>query len=1181
MSVPEFVHLHVHTDFSSLDGACRIEDLAVQAKEWGMPAVACTDHGNMSAAIEFYEAMSKHGIKPIIGCEFYVAPSSRKTRDSNERHNQGFHLVLLAQDFDGYQSLCRLNTSAWLEGHYYKPRVDKEILAQNTKGVLALSACVGGEIPARILEDNDAGAVKALQEYLDIFGRENFFLEVQDHGMEKQRKANRRLLELADDFGLPVVATNDAHYLRREHAAAHDVLLCIGTQAAVSDTDRMRYPGQEFYFKSAEEMASLFSERPDALQNTLAVAERCNLALKVGKDMENHYPVFAVPSEMTRKQYLRQICLDAIPSLYGFNPDTPRNDADREVLDRLDTELGIIDKTGFVSYFLIVWDFIHFARETGIPVGPGRGSGAGSIVAYLTRITDIDPLRYGLLFERFLNPDRVSPPDFDIDLCERRRQEVIAYVRNKYGDDSVAQIGTFGTLKAKAVIKDVARTLQAPFNEVNKLTKFIPNGPKVKLESAIKESKELQAMADKEAWVRDVLKHAMVLEGLNRNMSIHAAGVIIGDQPITNLVPLATGSGDEVITQYSAGPCENLGLLKMDFLGLRTLTIIQDTVDLIRGNRNVEVDTDNLPLDDQKTYELLNRGDTISVFQLESPGMRDLCRRFGVNRLEDIIALIALYRPGPMQFLDEFIQRKTGQQSIDYDLDSLKPILEETYGIMLYQEQVMQVVQKAAGFSLGQADILRRAMGKKKVDVMEKQFGAFVEGCGKNGIPEGKAKSIWDKIAKFAGYGFNKSHSAAYGMLSYRTAYLKANFPIEFMAANLTSEIGNAEKLRGVLRECGEMGITVSPPDVNSSGLTFSVEGDRIMFGLGAIKGVGSAAAQQIIDARKEHGKFQDLLDFCEATDAKVNRRIMENLCRSGAFDRFGLKRSQVFSMIDSALARAQDSLSDRAAGQASLFDMMSGEDADVVKLTVPDIDEWDDRELLGYEKELLGFYVTGHPLTEHLDILKNFQFITPGELLQAEPDRLTRIGGIITGIDMKRSKKDNRPWSILEVEGLDGTATCLVFADVYEKFSDLVVPEKAVFLEGKTSRREEETTSLMVSKIIPLEDAPELLTSELHVHVYEASTNRKHLEELRRIYANHPGTVPVVLCAVCASGEMAFVKVPELTVANTDSLRHQVRQLLGEECLVQKADREIQYDRGNGRRPPAGVASGVGSPLP
>ena len=1153
----DFVHLHVHSDYSMLDGACSVKDLTARAAEWGMPAIALTDHGNMCGAVEFYQAAQEAGVKPIIGCELYVAPSHRTIRNAREPHNKGFHLVLLARDNTGYRNLCALNAIGHLEGYYYNPRVDKESLAAHSEGLIALTACVGGEVPARLLENDEGKATEALHEYLDIFGRDNFYLELQNHQLEKERVVLPRMIELSRRHNVPLVATNDSHYLERDHAEAHEVLLCIQTQTTVEDPGRMQMGTKELYLKSAQEMAELFHEIPEALQNTAKVAERCNVRMKVGDDSDNHYPVYEIDTDEDRETYLRNICLQGMKERYGFDPTVDALDGEpKKLMERMDYELGIIAKTGFTSYFLVVWDFLDFARKAGVPVGPGRGSGAGSIVAYLTHITDIDPIRYGLLFERFLNPDRVSPPDFDIDLCERRRQEVIGYVREKYGAESVAQIGTFGTLKAKAVIKDVGRALGCSFNDVNAITRLVPADPKMTLDTALEKSPELQQLAESEEWVGNIFRHSKVLEGLNRNMSIHAAGVIIGDQPLADIVPLCRGAGDEVITQYSAGPCEDLGLLKMDFLGLRTLTIIQDALDLIAANRGVSMSSSEIPLGDGPTFELLNHGNTVCVFQLESSGMRDLCRRFGVNRLEDIIALIALYRPGPMQFLEDFIERKRGAKEIDYDVPSMKPILEETYGIMLYQEQVMQVVQTVAGFSLGQADILRRAMGKKKIKVMEKMFGQFIEGCQQNGIDEDLARQIWDKIVLFAGYGFNKSHSAAYAMLSYRTAYLKANHPVEYMAAVLSSELGNAEKLAAVLKETRDMGIDVKPPDVQTSGLRFSVDGDSIRFGLGAIKGVGGAAAEAIIEARNQGGPFKDLVEFCERVNGAVNKRVMENLCRAGAFDCFQLRRSQVFDMLSEALAHAQQTVADRAAGQGSLFDLMTPEGGGSDLVHVPDRPEWPRRQILRDEKELLGFYVTGHPLDEYRDIADIFALDRISDLAHLPEETGTRVAGIIADVSVKISKKTEKKWAIVAIEDQEHTIECMVFSKAYEDYADELAVESPVLVEGYASRREGEESKLIVERVIPLEQTPELLTTELHLRIHENRIDSGRLEQLHNLCLENPGDSRLIMCLICENGDIAFVESHDLAVCNSNLFRQTVTDVLGPEGLLQKPNR-------------------------
>ncbi len=1157
----EFVHLHTHSDYSMLDGACKISSLAELAQKFNMTAAALTDHGNLCGAIEFYTQMSSSGIKPIIGCECYLAPESRFEKNQKHPHHKGYHQILYAKDYEGYQNLCRLTSRAYREGFYFKPRIDKELLQEFNSGLIATSSCIGGEVPSHILAGEMKQARTALAEYLDILGRENFYLELQDHGMEEQTKVNKELVKLSREFDIPLVATNDAHYLTADHAAAHDILLCIGTQKTVAERDRLRFPTDEFYFKSGEEMAKIFSEVPEAIRNTVEVAEKCNLILELNQT--NHYPVFELPENINRKDYLIQQCKIGLRARYGLDLESRSVDSltadEQKITSRMSYEIDVIDKMGFSSYFLVVWDFLSYARGRGIPIGPGRGSGAGSLVAYLLRITDIDPLHYNLLFERFLNPDRISPPDFDIDLCERRRYEVIEYVRNKYGEDSVAQIGTFGTLKAKAVIKDVTRVMGRPFDDGLRLTKLIPNDPKIKLQQAFDEVKELKFLRDTESWVGEVMKYSTKLEGLVRNMSIHAAGVIIGDQPLTNLVPLARGNGDEIITQYPAGPCEALGLLKLDFLGLRTLTIIQDTCDLIAKQGKDKIIPGQIALEDPATFELINKGNTISVFQLESAGMRDLCRRFGVHKIEDIIALIALYRPGPMQFLDEFIERKSGKQKVDYDLPTMEPILKETYGIMLYQEQVMQVVQTVAGFSLAQADILRRAMGKKKKEEMKAQFKKFEEGCKDKKISAAVAKKIFDKIELFAGYGFNKSHSAAYAIIAYQTAYLKANYPVEFMCANLSNEMHSSERVAFLISECREMGIDVLPPDANRSDLDFTVDVKSIRFGLAAIKGVGSSAAKAVLDSRVD-GPFSSMIDFYERTGSSINRRIMESLSQCGAFDCFGLKRSQHFAMVDDVISRAQATIRDRVVGQENFFDLLNDAGAQDQEIPIPDIPEWDQQEVLKLEKSLLGFYVTGHPLGEYADVIKTYALHSITRLSEVADRKGVRIGGIISDIKIRYSKKDGSPWAIIQLEDFEGNAECLAYSEVYAQSLRAITENSPVFIDGTATYRDGESQpKVVVSRVLPIHEVPHTLTKEIHIRLYEANLTESTLADLTKLCRNHAGTTTVILTLICSCSQIAFVKTgKKFYVDFSMDLCKQIEDLLGEESVLIKPDKTL-----------------------
>ena len=1167
----EFVHLHLHTDYSLLDGACGIGALAALVSEMKMPAVAMTDHGSMGGAIEFYNNMNKKMIKPIIGCELNVSPTTRFDQDVATPDIRGFHLVLLAKDFIGYRNLCKLMSRAELEGFFYRPRIDKELLAAHSEGLIGMSACLKGEIAVEILRGDIKKAKAVLRQHLDIFGRENFYLEVMDHGISDQAKVNRELLLLGKEFDIPLVATNDVHYLKKEHAKSHDLMLCIQTHSTVDEAKRLKFSSDQFYLRSAAEMAEVFKDIPDAVRNTLAVAEKCNLTIPLN---ENHYPIYNIGKEIQPRLYLRSICLDGIPERYGFNPhceESALTEEHRKILERMDFELGVIDKSNYTSYFLIVWDFLKNAREQGIAVGPGRGSGAGSIVAYLSAITDVNPLKYSLLFERFLNPERVSPPDFDIDLCERRRQEVIEYVRNKYGRDNVAQIGTYGTLKAKAVLKDIARVMGKSFADSDRITKLIPDRvdpssgfKEVTLEYAIKASGELRELIEKEPWVGEIFEYAKPLEKLNRNRSVHAAGVIIGDQPLENIVPLGLAADKGTITQYSGPNCESLGLLKMDFLGLRTLTLIEDTISMLKKHRGMDLRIEKISLEDKPTYDLLNRGDTVAVFQLESTGMQELCKKFGIHRMEDIIALIALYRPGPMDFIPEFISRKTGHTSMEYDHPLMEQVLKETYGIMLYQEQIMEVVQKLAGFTLGGADILRRAIGKKKAEEMAKQREKFVKGCLGNGIPEKKSEAIWDKINKFAGYGFNKSHSAAYAFLAYRTAYLKANYPIEFMAAVLTSEINNPEKISFFIQECRKMNTPVLPPDINVSEINFTVDKSSIRFGLAAIKGVGATAANVIIDSRGKDGAFKDLLDFCEKTGGTMNTRMLENFAKTGAFDSFNQKRSQMVAVIDQVLSLSASKVRDRSAGQGSLFDMLSGAGKDdYTTVQYPDIPEFHEQEILKNEKDLLGFYVTGHPLGEYSEIIRLYSTKTLAEAALMTAKSGIKVGGIIESLEVKQNKKGGS-FAVLKIEDLETVSECLVFTDVYDKTKDVLEVNSPVFIEGYTDSKEgENITKIIASNIVSMKDVMKKYSKEIVFLLHEGSATPEMLASLKDVIFRNPGTTPVVVRATTAEGDIAFVGTSEkLSVEVSQALMRTVQDIIGENGIHIIPDLEVPQPR-------------------
>src|SRR5881398_1437691 len=928
-----FVHLHLHTEYSLLDGAVRMRELMNEAVKMKMPAVAITDHGNLFGAIDFYQCARAAGIKPIIGCEAYITTGPYKEKPSRE---STYHFTLLAENETGYHNLVKLISAAHLDGFYYRPRIDKGLLAAHADGLIGLSGCLASEINSALQSDNVEKAQNLTAEYRDIFGPRNFFIELHDHGMAVQKQCNAHLPKFAREFGLGLVAANDVHFLRRSDHRAHDVLLCINTAAKIEDQQRMRYE-PELYFKSPGEMREIFRDFPEAIANTLEIADRCNLEIEFGK---SKYPEYPVPAGKTREGYLRDLCAKGLLQRYG-----DRAKSDRQLQQRLDYELGVLEKTGFISYILIVWDFIHFAKERSIPVGPGRGSAAGSMVTYVLGITDIDPLQYGLLFERFLNPDRVSPPDIDIDFCEARRGEVLEYVRQKYGERRVAQIITFGKLKAKSVVRDVGRVMGWSYRDADRIAKMIPNELNITLDSAVEKNPDLKRAVATEPATRQLFDYAKVLEGLSRNAGVHAAGVVIADRDLSDYIPLCRDvKGNDVISQYPMGPLNDLGLLKMDFLGLKTLTVIEDTLVLIH-EREPEFSLKNIPLDDAAAFGLYNRGETIGLFQMESGGMTNLSKQFEVKKLDDIIALIALYRPGPMELIPEYVKAKKGVTPIKYLHPLLEDICADTYGVMIYQEQVMAAASKLAGYSLAQGDLLRRAMGKKDKEKMAKERRNFIDGCARtNNIPEKKANAIFDLLEKFAGYGFNKSHSAAYGVISYHTSYLKAHYPVEFMAGLLSNEINNTDKISVFVGECKRMGISILPPDINKSGLKFTPEAvagvvdagsatqpqaigvtdpgyGAIRYGLAAIKHVGEMAMETAIRER-EQGDFTSLEDFCARLDSRVaNRKMLESLIKAGAFDFLGGDRSELFNCIDDALMASAAAQRDRIAGQVSLFD--------------------------------------------------------------------------------------------------------------------------------------------------------------------------------------------------------------------------------------------------------------------
>jgi DNA polymerase III subunit alpha len=1152
-----FVHLHVHSDYSLLDGACRIDDLVKRTQKLKMPAVAITDHGNLYGAIDFYMSALKTKpklkkgeeataeqlekiVKPILGCEVYLAPGSMREMKEITGRKRSSHLTLLAENNEGYENLSKIVTEAHLFGNWHEPRMDKDLLRQHSKGLICLSGDINGEINQLLLTDRPDEAERSLREFVDIFGTENFYLELQNHGMEQQRTVTRQLLEWSKSYGLKTVATNDVHFMNREDHESHDLLICIGTGASVHDQNRVTY-SPEVYFKTAEEMRALFSELPEACDATLEIAEKCNLNIRLDSTSIDRYPLYNPEDGSDRTGYLRHLCEEGLSKRYGR--DRALND--ETLRKRMDYELALLNEKNFTSYFLIVWDFINWAKEHGIPVGPGRGSAAGSLVAYVLEITDIDPLRFELVFERFLNPERVSPPDIDIDFCQTRRPEVIEYVRQKYGELSVSHIITFGTMGAKSVIRDVGRVLGWGYNDADRLSKMIPDELNIDLKDAVEKNPELKKLIEDDSGTQELWRHATFLEGCTRGTGIHAAGIVIGDKPLSTFIALTRGKEEEIVTQFAMKPLTELGMLKMDFLGLKTLTVIEEAEKWIHkrvaGFRAAEA-----PLDDIKTFELIQRGETVAVFQMESGGMVNTCKQLGPDKIEEIIAILALYRPGPMQFIPDYINRKKGLEKVEYPHPLLERIAKETYGILVYQEQVQQAANLLAGFSLGQADLLRRAMGKKDMQEMAKQRLVFVEGCEKtNAIGNKQANEIFDLLEKFAQYGFNKSHSAAYGVVTYRTAYLKANFPVEFMTGVLSLEVSNTEKIANFVSECQRMGITILPPDVNKSLLVFAPERTKdaetpegvpnaIRFGLAAVKNVGEGAMAAAIEERKK-GPFKSLEDFCSRIDTKsVNKKTLESLVKAGAFDFTKEDRAAMFARIDQALSSASSMQKDIKSGQGGLFDVFEmAPKRRSAKAQEVSITPWTATETLDFEKELLGFYVSGHPLDNfrgHFDSTKITKIIAINEVDTAQKPQTIFLVGIINTCAVKYSKKDNRPFATFIFEDFTGQIEMMAWSEEYEKFKDLLQPGQVLGLRCRCMKdqrsegnrvtmsdakelqpkkaRNPNAATAVAEKAPPPPPAP---PKPLLLRLDSRRHSQIDLDRIHEVLLNHPGELPVI----------------------------------------------------------------------
>lgn len=1133
-----FVHLHVHTEYSLFDGTCRIKELVSHVKDMGQTALAITDHGVMYGAVYLYKECMAQGIKPIIGCEVYITRGSRFEKRAGGEKEKLAHLILLAENNEGYQNLIRICSKSWTEGYYFKPRADHDLLVKYHKGLIAMSACVGGELPQVILNHDMEKARKVIQFYIDTFGKDNYFIELQNHGLPEEAAVRPALAALAKEYGLGLVATNDFHYTKKEDAGSQEIKLCISTGKTLDDPYHFHFANNEFYCKSGEEMEAILGEYPGAIENTKKIADRCHVTLTFG---EHKLPSFDVPEGETSKSYLRKLCEEALPERYPHPTGKEK--------ERMDYELGVIEHMGFSDYFLIVMDFIRYAKSHGIPIGPGRGSAAGSIVAYLLHITEIDPLRFDLLFERFLNPERVSMPDIDTDLCYRRRGEVIDYLARKYGKEQVAQIITFGTLAARAVIRDVGRVTNMPLRDVDKIAKMVPSGPGVTLKKTLDGSREFKDLYESNPQVHSLIDHCLDLEGLSRNSGTHAAGVVICSNPVDDYVPIQLTQDNFIQTQYEKDQVEQLGLLKMDLLGLRNLTVIHDALEMIEKNRGIKLDINHIPDKDEATCRMLCEGDTIGVFQSESSGFTSLLMKLHPDRFEDLIPMVALYRPGPLGsgMAEDFIKRKHGEIPVEYPHPSLEPILKETYGVILYQEQVMQIASAMGGFSLGQADMLRRAMGHKEPEILQKNRDTFVEGAVKNGVDEKTANYVFDLMVHFAGYGFNKSHSVCYGWIAWQTAYLKAHFRPEFMAAMMTCYIGDREKVSRYISDTRRAGVEIAAPDVNLSDAYFSVKGNKILFGLDGIQNVGENAVEGIIEARRKGGPFRDISDFLERVDSRgLNSRACESLIRCGALDSLGHNRSQLLAVLPEAISNAQSVREDRESGQMSLFGDMDSAKT-IVYPPLPDIPQ---NEKIEWERKLLGFYVSGHPLDAYK---KQMARCTPIYQLNAESarydGRTVTIGGTVAHVKGTITKK-GAPMGYVTVEDYDGELEAVVFPSVWEKVRPILTEDAAVCVRGRVQSNEREV-KILADDIIPLSTFHKAVrppVAAVHLYVDERHENNMVSDALGRILLKYHGDTPVFLHIQRTRQEIRMV--PKFFLDFSEEAEEALKGLLGNACV-------------------------------
>ncbi len=1147
----QFVHLHLHTQYSLLDGANQLNPLLRQVREFQQPALAITDHGNLFGAIDFHEKATAQGVKPIIGCEAYLAPGSRRQREGLLAHNDYYHLILLATNLKGYHNLIKLSSKAYLEGFYYKPRMDKELLQEHHEGLIALSGCLSGEVPYLIGQQDMEKAAQTAGQYREIFGKDHYYLEVQANGLDHQLIANRGLVDIHKKLDIPLVGTNDCHYLKKEDARPHEIMLCLQTGKTLSDTNRLKFDTDQLYVKSTEEMVAEFSELPEAVLNTCRIAEQCSPDLNYGTLSLPHYQV---PEGFTHETYLETLAKEGLAERLAARPSSLPPEAYQL---RLQEELAVLTQMGYAGYILVVWDIIKFARSRGIPVGPGRGSAAGSLIAYALCITDLDPLAYNLLFERFLNPERVSMPDIDMDFCMDRRGEVINYVIEKYGEDHVCQIITFGTLGAKAAIRDVGRVMDIPYAEVDRVAKLVPTQLNITLKEALAQEPRLQELVDGDTRMKELMATAQALEGLARHASTHAAGVVISQKPLIEHVPLYKTGNDEIVTQYSMTDIEKVGLVKFDFLGLKTLTMIHQAVAMVNQKRDPEehLDIERLPPNDAKTYALLASGKTSGIFQLESSGMRNLLVRIKPECFEDLIAILALYRPGPLEsgMVDDFIKRKRDPSKIAYDPPELESILKETHGVIVYQEQVMAIANRMAGFSLGQADLLRRAMGKKKHDEMAKQKERFLDGAKTNGFTEKKAEKIFDQMAYFAGYGFNKSHSAAYALVTFQTAYLKAHHPTEFMAALLTSEMGNTDKMVGYFTECRERGIPILPPDVNESQKNFTIVEGGIRFGLAAIKNVGGSAIESIIARREAEEPFSSFFDFCCRIDMqKVNKRVLEGLIKVGAFDSTGTKRAQLMAVMEQTLDEASAIQKERALGQTSLFEAFEADSSNSYALArpLPPIDEWQQTQILQFERELTGFYITAHPLTQHAEAIRLLSTHTTATLHEAHEGREVKICGVIGSIKVTTTKKGNR-MAYVQLEDLQGLVEVIVFPELFQNCSEFLSTDTVIQAIGTVDHMDT-GARLKATKLEPLHDLQTRTVKRVTIRLAETPETWGKLPKLQEVLHRHPGPAPIAFHFHLDSQVQAeSAPLPNLTVLPSSDLVYEVEQILGKETVT------------------------------